>query len=535
MSHSNSDKSKKPVFIRQSSGLVREVSPWASFFATFGLVTGGLQILILSWLYLAPGANWTLSYLITLLPTLGMAFLFYLASISTPRSGGDYVFQARTSHPLIGFVNYWALWIAFALSLGLYSYLAATWFAYLFIGLGLFYNQPSLISLGSFFNTDLGSIIVGVIVLVITAVLALTGKYGWSFIFISGIISIITSIITFAVLASISPEQFYNALSSFTGISNAYEDVVSTATSNGLEFLPPITGALLAIPIVWYYYTWYNLPASWSGEMRRVRYNSLLGIIVAVVFTGVYYIIFTDLNLSAFGDKFLTSWSYITANSLESEVYSKLSEMGVFTPFFALLVNHNVILYIIMWIAFWLPNFYSNTPLVIALTRYLFAWAFDRIMPERLANVSERFHVPIEATITTIAVGLLGLLLYAYVPEISIVDITVVFEISYGIFAITIALSPFLRKNTFERVVAVKARVGKIYIVSLIGFLVFGFLIYALYVTWGNPVLLPINLPTLLSLAIIYASGIVIYTLSYIINTKKGIQMKLLFEEIPPE
>nr|WP_238693706.1 hypothetical protein [Saccharolobus solfataricus] len=43
------DKSQS-VFIRQSSGLVREVSPWASFFATFGLVTGGIPILIVSWL-----------------------------------------------------------------------------------------------------------------------------------------------------------------------------------------------------------------------------------------------------------------------------------------------------------------------------------------------------------------------------------------------------------------------------------------------------------------------------------------------------
>jgi amino acid transporter len=79
-----------------------------------------------------------------------MAFLFYVASISTPRSGGDYVFQARSSHPLVAFVNYWALWIAFALSLGLYSYLGAQWFAYLFSGLGLFYNDQALINLGSF-------------------------------------------------------------------------------------------------------------------------------------------------------------------------------------------------------------------------------------------------------------------------------------------------------------------------------------------------------------------------------------------------
>ncbi|MEM4746376.1 MAG: APC family permease, partial [Metallosphaera sp.] len=49
---------KKTLFLRESSGLVREVSPWSSMFATFGLVTGGVPILILSWLFTAPGANW---------------------------------------------------------------------------------------------------------------------------------------------------------------------------------------------------------------------------------------------------------------------------------------------------------------------------------------------------------------------------------------------------------------------------------------------------------------------------------------------
>jgi len=534
MSKSNIDKNQS-LFIRQSSGLIREVSPWASFFATFGLVTGGVPILILSWLYLSPGANWPLAYLITLIPTLGMAFLFYVATTSAPRAGGDYVFNARASHPIVGFTNYWALWIAFALSLGLYSYLGAQWFAYLFSGIGLYYNNSFLISLGSFFTSTTGSVIVGIIVLAVSTIAASLGRYGWKFIFIAGIISIIATIVTFIVLASISSSQFYSSLSSFTGINNAYENVVSTATSNGLTFVSPLEGALLAIPVVWYYYVWYNLPASWSGEMRKVKFNALISIVVAILFIGIYYTIFTYLNIHAFGEKFLTAWSYTVANNLNSTVYQKLSNIGTFSPFFALIVNHSLPLYIIMWIAFWLPNFYSLSPLTIALTRYLFAWSFDRIMPEKLADVNERFHIPFKATITAVSVGILGLLLYAFIPAISIVDITVVFEISYAIFALTTAIMPFIKKGLFERMVAVKTKFGRIPIISLIGFPVFGFLLYALFITWGNPVLLPINLPTLLSLGIIYASGIIIYHIAYFINSRKGIQMKLLFNEIPPE
>ncbi|BFH74026.1 APC family permease [Sulfurisphaera javensis] len=514
---------EKSVFIRQSSGLVREVSPWASFFATFGLVTGGVPMLILSWLYLSPGANWTLSFLITLIPTLGMGFLFYLASIYSPRSGGDYVFLSRVSNPILGFVNYWGLFIAFALSLGLYSYLGAQWFAYLFTGIGLYLNNSYLVNFGSFFTTTTGSVIVGLIVLLAITLVSLTGKHGWKFIFISGIISIISTIITFVTLATINQAQFSSSLSSFTGVQSANNEVITAAESNGLSFLSPFYGALYAIPIVWYYYVWYNLPASWSGEMKKVKLNALVSIVVAILTIGIYYILFVNLNFHAFGEKFLTSWSYIYSNGItNSTVFNDLSNIGTFSPFFALLVTHSLPLYIIMWIAFWLPNFYSLAPLEIALTRYLFAWSFDRIMPERFADVNEKFHIPTKATLLTFGLGVIGVLLYAYVTEISIVDVTIVFEIGYAIFALASGIS-ILKKRIFNKWI------------SLVSFSVFGFLLYALFITWGNPVLLPINLPTILSLLVIYGSGIGIYLVSYLTNKKKGIILDLIFTDIPPE
>jgi len=72
-------------------------------------------------------------------------------------------------------------------------------------------------------------------------------------------------------------------------------------------------------------------------------------------------------------------------------------------------------------------EFYSNPPLVIALTRYLFAWSFDRIAPESLADVNDKFHVPIKATLLITIIGILGVLLYAFLPLMETVDVTVVF------------------------------------------------------------------------------------------------------------
>lgn len=526
---------KKGLFIRETSGLVREISPWASLSATFGLVTGGVPILILSWLFTAPGANWVASFTLMLPATLAMAFLFYVAGISMPRSGGDYVFNSRAIHPIVGFINYFGLFTAFGLSLGYYSYLAAQWFGYFFTGIGLAYNDSFLINVGNWFSSTEGSIIVGILVVIISVVLSIIPRFEWRFIFLGGVITLITTIIMFAALLQITPSSFAPALSSATGVPNAYQEVIENAKSNGLTFYPTLYATILAGPVVWYYYTWYNLPASWAGEMKQVKKNVLYSIIVAILIIFAYYSLITYLSLRAFGYDFMTAWSYIANYGINDTVYNQLSSVGDFIPYFALIVNHNLLIYVIMFIALWLPNFYSNPPIVTALVRYLFAWAFDRIIPEKFADVNQTLKAPVFSTLIVGVLGIVGVLLYAFNTPVALVDVTVIFEIGYAIFAISVALMPFVRRQVYEKAVLIKRELAGIPVISWIGFATFAFLAFLLAYTWGNPVLLPINVETLGSLAIIYALGGIIFLTSKIANERKGINISLLFQEIPPE
>ena len=50
----------------------------------------------------------------------------------------------------------------------------------------------------------------------------------------------------------------------------------------------------------------------------------------------------------------------------------------------------------------------------IAATRCLFAWSFDRLLPERVATVSERTHSPVNATLITAIVAEIALYFYTY-------------------------------------------------------------------------------------------------------------------------
>lgn len=534
------DSERRPIlFLREATGLVREISPWSSVSAIFGLVTGGIPLLIASWLFLAPSnnsiASWTLGYLITLVPILGVTFLFYVAGITMPRSGGDYVFNSRASHPAVGLMNYVALWIAFAISLGVYSTLGSTWLGNLLTGLGLYYHDTGLINLGSWVTSTEGTLIIGTILIIYAVALSIHPRIQWSFMKWSGAVTLVATVITFIGFLMVNRTVFYANLAKMSGVSNAVSVVVSDAVKNGLRFEPWIYATVLSIAPIWYYYVWQNLPASWAGEMKQVRKNMFYSTIVAILIIAAYYIIYTDLLLHAFGGEFLTAYSYLYNEGISDPVANALSQVGPFPPFFLLLATGNVILYFISWFAFWWPNTYSNVPLVTALVRYLFAWAFDRVAPAKLGDVSERFHTPTWALVTAGVIGFIGMVMYVTITVIATVDITTVFEISYAIFALVAALMPFVRRQIYERYVPIKAKVLNIPVISWIGFAVFAFLIWALAITWGNPVLLPVNTPTIVSLVVMYALGVVIYVAAKLNNARKGIDLDALFQEIPPE
>ena len=83
---------------------------------------------------------------------------------------------------------------------------------------------------------------------------------------------------------------------------------------------------------------------------------------------------------------------------------------GPFYHFFAsLVVNNDLLTTIIVGsFLFWsLPAMVGNTFMPV---RTVFAWAFDRLLPEKLAEVNERTHSPVPAILVAMALVTLMLL-----------------------------------------------------------------------------------------------------------------------------
>lgn len=520
---------KPPVFVREATGLIREVGAWSSFMAVLALVTGGVPVLWVALMYAAPGANWPLAFLVAYFPSLLMAGLFTLVGISMPRSGGDYVFTTRGVNPYLGFVNYWGIAAAFIINAGIFSFYTGNYIGYVLASLGAFYNNPGMAAIGTSLTEPVLSFSLAAAVLIISALLSMIRpRITWSLVFWSGVISLAAIVITFAALAGIDVSTFAASYNSFMGNSTAYQSVIQTG---GITAPPDaMMATAAALPIVWFYFVWYNLPTTWSGEMKNVRRSMPIAILVSLTAIAVFYILMAILFTHAFGQSFLENWGSLAANGNEP-----VSGVGGFIPFFALLVYKSPLLFAVMFVALWFPIFFEFPPLLISQTRYLFAWAFDRILPDRVASVSERFHTPVVATVLVTIVAIIAAGVMAFAPntgEFATLSFSM-FSFGFIIPAIAAILFPFRKKQLYETAFVLKKK----FLLPLLSWLGIGstiYLAYSVYLSYESGGL-PLDSFTLTMYGTIYGFGVLALVVGYLRNRSRGLPLGLVFAEIPPE
>ena len=127
------------MFVRNATGLVREVKPWQAMAINF--ITGAPPFVIGIALFGAlsgfPGGNFLLAALLTIPLALGVVYAFGFMTAAMPRSGGDYIIVSRTLHPALGTIS--------ASCISLSSFLSIAFEAVAFVTLAI---VPGLIVVG---------------------------------------------------------------------------------------------------------------------------------------------------------------------------------------------------------------------------------------------------------------------------------------------------------------------------------------------------------------------------------------------------
>ena len=478
------------VFSRPASGLIRVAGSWDVFIFNVGLVSVGIAIALNQYYgpSLYPGVAVWLS---TLLATLGMLFVaatFYGWSMTFPRSGGVYVSLSRAVSPGIAFV--WSLMETVILTY--YAALASS--LIVTVGLSSFFATIGFIAENQTFTTwaanvasPAGIFWIGTGVLVLAGALLTSGtRRYFSVQKVMFVVAVLGTVVLAGVMLFGSQTTFQENLARLTGLE--YQAVIETALATGwvqsgfsgastIAFLVwpllPLLGGVQSIGI--------------GGEVKQVRRSQLYGMLGAIVATGLVIALFDVLANNAFGYDFQGAIAYNSiSGTVEASTEASVGAAPWFTVLAGILTDNILLAVIIMatfvaWIWFWVPAELAYT------TRTMIAWSFDRVAPNGLGYVSQRFHTPVVGIWLSTAVAIVFMWLIAY-QAINLLTLIEALVVVWGTAMLAAVWFPRTRRQLFEMSPASEMRIGSIPTMSVTGLIAAAFMAWVLYLLWTDPI-----------------------------------------------
>jgi APA family basic amino acid/polyamine antiporter len=527
------------LFLRKATGLVRGWSIRDSIIYAC-LATNFVTLGIYEFTFAGPAfpkGQFITSILISAILVSFLVVAYTGLIVTIPRAGGDYVWQTRILNGGVGFV------------------MAATgWWFILWLWAPIYGNilsvqlfQPLWATLGSpsgaaWFGSKNGIFVVCLITIAIAGVLVSLGMAGYARIqkwcFVGGLVA-------FAVVAVLLLTHSHNSfVSSFNyegqklfGVHNAYAATNAAAHKAGYSTynmgFGPIGPTMLLVPAMMFFILWPNWGSTLYGEIRgasdfkRVFTGMFTGLWITVALT----IVFLLLVAKTIGWDF-----YQNLNSLD---YNLTPQFGIWPyPFmFAGWLVHNTAFQVVLILALSLWFFGWVGTLFLSSTRVIFAAAFDRVLPDRAAEVSEKRKVPFYSLILMLlpAAGLSAIYSYSLTFRNYTLDATLVIAVTYLFSAIAVVILPWRKPDLWRASVASSIKIFGIQVVPLAGVVTIGLLGFDLYEWFSNGLYFVNNKSSLVFMAAMYVLAIAVYIVARSARKRQGIDLALINKEIPVE
>ena len=480
------------LFVRKATGLVRSWSVLDAFvyaFFSINLVTLGLYSF--SQMYYFEGGM--INALIISALFIFFEVIVYAGLIAVmPRSGGDYVWQSRILGGAVGFIlavtGWWfILWLWVPLYGDMFRHIvlvpllgilgakdAALWFAgtqhgsftaalltlaivSIFIGLGM--KTYARIQKFSFYGGMLG--------LLIVIILLLTGSN-----------------------AAFQAGLAENAAAIFGAPADVYEATIALGTEAG-AITPFSGGALMAVFLVMPYMVFFNLWPNWGatlyGEVRgatdfkrnvagmgwALGITTLLGILVL-------YAIGRTVGWDFYVQSGAAWWNYAWGYTETPPALPVWPYPALLAAFLTSnkLVQFVVVALMSLWWFGWCGTVFLSS------TRVIFAAAFDRLLPEKVAEVNERTGTPVTALLLMVLPSILVAYLFSYnIANFQSLTLcsTLVIAVTYLGTTISAIILPYTKPELYKASPIAKYNVLGIPLITVAGVIFGGFLVFLLY------------------------------------------------------
>jgi amino acid transporter len=369
------------------------------------------------------------------IPPMVMAFLiggiiiilsvlsFAILISAMPRSGGGYVVISRLVSPLWAFVGAWFEFLSIAWSFGIISVAVFE---------GIFFIFGPIVGVTAAGVNDVYLFGGGLLLTLIFTAIGCLGirMAGYLLQVMFWIPALLTVYVLYLLGMSLAnPGALATGLAAFgrsQGVTGLTADMyVKGALAQGLD-----TNSLgnywsaVSVAMIGAYFGYIGYAASTfvAGEVKEANKSLPKVLLISSVIVMAMYMFVSSMGAyaaAALGRVTLPNgnvWTFLEAYSYLSYGGGNLAQAGVpavkawtttiaaFTGIGLNLASLNWLLFLfgILWVANDIP------PFILTASRILFAMAFDRVLPGSLADVNERFHSPVNATIATGLFALLG-------------------------------------------------------------------------------------------------------------------------------
>ena len=542
------------LFVRNATGLVREVSKWdALIMNTLGMnVALGAIFLLLQAPGNFPGGNMLLAIIIgTLVMAFTLLWVYAEFAAAMPRAGGDYVFVSRTLHPFVGWLMSWSqgLWLIF-FWIGFNAWFALTFAAPVAMTtMGAITGHPGWINasndlLGQYtvlgITTQWWVIVLGTVLTFAFAALLVYGSQSywrvqkWLF----GIAGL--SIVIVAGLLLFRGSQIAQAWTSFAQSNKglAYSNVISTAKSLGFTGTGAgfsLTATLLMLPWVFFVVGYAQGSAQIGGEVKRASRTQYFAMVGGVLINGAVLALIVLIYQHAVGKDWASSLSYLNNNAP-----AKLALPGGVPPsinMIASLLTGSIPLLLVIGVGFILWALMGTPLSTLQATRYMLAWSLDRLVPRQLGEVNDRFHTPVKAIVLCGITGEIALIALIQVPQASLLGALLAQILAFIVVSIAGAAFPYRLPAIWES--GGGRRIGGVPAVTLAGIggvvALGGLMLLFILNNTINSTFAVTRGISLWFMTSVVVLGAIWYAVAWTVNRNKGVDLALAYREIPPE
>jgi APA family basic amino acid/polyamine antiporter len=364
------------------------------------------------------------AFALAMLPAMLAGLSYAVLASAMPRAGGTYVYASRGLHPYLGFVASFSQWFALCVAIGVVSYVLVPFLRD--IALAARWEGAAVVLERGPVRLAIALAVLWAAVVVNLRGVALYERLVVPLMFLTFLLAGVVIIAGFA----FDHQRFAAAVLAREGrvISPDMDTSVSGATM------------LSASALLFASFIGFDSIAQAGGEAKNPSRNLPAAIAIAVVSVGVFYMLFTAAVYHT------VPWTYIADAAAHRDLNAPALLGYVLPRFWTVVIVSAAALALIK----------DLPPMLLSVSRLMFAWAEDEIFPRAVAAVHSRYRTPHVAILVSGAMATLSIVGSHLAGDFFLgVDILVTaMLVNFLLMAVTVLTLP-LRNPTLTRAVTV--------------------------------------------------------------------------------